>query len=899
MTPARFALIVNSVEGTASVQLSVSGQLIDGSQIDLTSQQRGTTYSSSNLDSCNFGNESGKVFASSPGVCTISVANNGFTTQAEGSVSTFTPSALSFVDIPGFGNGLSFYRGYAFIAAGSGGLQVVDPGQDRTTPTIVGALSLPGNANDIAIENDVAFVAAGASGLHAIDISNPRAPRLIRSLALEGNALSLKVRDNSVFIGSNANLHIIDVTNPSALILTSSLSLGSGSIWDIELDTQRALLAVALGGDGVSFVDIGNVAAPAVRVSYVEEEVRSVSLRGNYAIIGGQDGTRSIDISTLSNPQLASQVSLELGGILNDIALSGNFAIGADIYFVNGVPILNIEDPGNISPRAILSFPGNGNGMAVALDDAYVYLLADAAQSNRGRTSGNSKLYVGQYRSREDRAGVSPEVSITAPLEGSIHFEGAQLTVTANALDDVAVQNVSFLVNDEVVFTTSSTPYRYTFTVPNRVNSLKLGVRATDLGGNIGVGEAVTVQVVPDPLTLVTGQVFNEDGTAAVGATVTTAGGRSSVTGNEGRYEIGGVPTVLGAISVVASLSSSGGEVTGVSQSTLPVRGGVTSVGSIILVPAQFERSLGTFISNQDDTFYSRSLPFSFRFFGQDYTQIFVGTNGYITFGAGDNNYVETLPDFSSLPRISAFFDDLYGAVGESGAGVFINDQIPGKFIITHDRVGHFDLYGSNTIQIQLFQDGRIVFVYDGITALDTGTIVGITPGPQAPLEQINLSDTSNYEAPVGSGLYEYFTGANTFDIDRSFVLFTPRSDGGYGVRVLTAPPIAQSSLISSQTAVPVLGLRARSFARSSSSLDTANAEVHIRSSSNPDYQGMTNTDSQGEFSLNGVPGGGISVVIEKEGRIVGVGGGVVDTEDLSAANTLEIKVSAPNQEAK
>lgn len=409
------------------------------------------------------------------------------------------------------------------------------------------------------------------------------------------------------------------------------------------------------------------------------------------------------------------------------------------------------------------------------------------------------------------------------------------------------------------------------------------------------------MQVVPDPLTLVTGQVLNEDGTPAVGATVTTVGGRSAVTGNEGRFEIGTTPTVLGNISVLARfIDPTGNEFTGVSQSIPPVRGGVTDTGNTILIPARFERELGIFISNRDDANFSLAVPFSFRFFGIDYTQVFVSTNGYITFNQGDSNWVETLPSFSELPRISAFFDDLWGLKGQTGAGMFVNDQIPGKFIVTYDRVGHYEFGGSNTLQIQLFEDGRIIFAYDGITALDTGSITGITPGPQTTSEQIDFSTTTSFDGSPRTGIYEYFTGANTFDIDRSFIIFTPKNDGGYNVRAITPPPVAQSSLISSETPLQTLGLRARSITSAvDASLETANAEVHILSSSNPDYQGMTNTDSRGNFSLNGVPAGGMSVVIEKEGRVVGVGGGVFTEDDLSAANTLEVKVNAPNEAKK
>ena len=93
--PSAFVLNVNAIEGQASQQLTILGHLIDGKTvIDLTSTQRGTTYSSSDLTICNFGSPDGNVFAGSSGTCTITVKNNGFTAQSTGTVSGFSPTPL-------------------------------------------------------------------------------------------------------------------------------------------------------------------------------------------------------------------------------------------------------------------------------------------------------------------------------------------------------------------------------------------------------------------------------------------------------------------------------------------------------------------------------------------------------------------------------------------------------------------------------------------------------------------------------------------------------------------------------------------------------------------------------------------------------------------------------------
>src|SRR5205823_1702838 len=100
--PGSFVLNVNTIQGLASQQLSVLGHLIDGkTTLDLTSTLRGTSYSSSDLTICNFGAPDGNVFAGLDGACTISIATGGFSAQATGVVRAFSPTALSFITIPG------------------------------------------------------------------------------------------------------------------------------------------------------------------------------------------------------------------------------------------------------------------------------------------------------------------------------------------------------------------------------------------------------------------------------------------------------------------------------------------------------------------------------------------------------------------------------------------------------------------------------------------------------------------------------------------------------------------------------------------------------------------------------------------------------------------------------
>lgn len=74
--------------------------------------------------------------------------------------------------------------------------------------------------------------------------------------------------------------------------------------------------------------------------------------------------------------------------------------------------------------------------------------------------------------------------------------------------------------------------------------------------------------------------------------------------------------------------------------------------------------------------------------------------------------------------------------------------------------------------------------------------------------------------------------------------------------------------------------------------LDISNAEVIVTSSSNTAYVGMTNTDTQGRFVLNGVPAGGLSVIIRRNGVVIAQGAGVAAGGNLSEAQAINITVT-------
>ncbi|HEX6098540.1 MAG TPA: Ig-like domain-containing protein [Thermoanaerobaculia bacterium] len=890
--PPAFTLLVNTLIGEAYTQMRVTGRLRDGTTIDLTPASRGTSYASSNLGVCNFGGVDGRVFGSNDGSCVITVTNSGFTGTSTGVVRTFAPRTLSAINIPGYANNVEVSGAFAYVAAGATGLQVVNVA-NPAAPAIVGSRDTPGTAIDVRLSGRYAYVADGASGLQIFDVVTPTTPVLVGSVDTPGTAQDLAVADNLVYIADGNGLVIVNAANPAAPIVVGSVTTGA-TTRGVDVAGTRAVVA---DDAAVRVIDVSNPSAPVVRGSVsIPGGPKDVRIAGNLAYVAAYTG--GFRIIDFTNPAAPIQIgSLPTQFVPRDVEVAGRFAIFAEQLFPNAVPFVDVLTPSAPALKGVINFSPLGDyaGTGIAVSGPYVYMTGEFfVVNNHFGATGNTRLFIGQYLPLEDLAGVPPEVTIASPAAGETLIEETQISVEAAATDDIAVSQVQFHVNGELAFVDTSAPYAYSFAIPAGLRTLSLRVVASDLGDNLATAQ-MTLPVIPDPLTTVSGIVVDAAGVPVVGATVTTLDGLSTLTGPGGTFSIFGVSTVRGGVIANARFVEPDGTIlTGSSPAVAPVRAGVTNAGTITIAEAVFEENIGTFVSSCDDCTFLRNLPFPFPFYGTTWSQVYVGTNGYVTFGAGDQTYTETLPAFNTLPRISAFFDDLYG---DTSGGMYINDTLPGRFVITHKTVPHYEYDGSNTLQIILFADGRIQFAYRGMTALETGAIVGLTPGPNRPFLQLDYSNTPQAEVAANTAVYEYFNANNRFDLDFGYIHFAPRPGGGYTVRTTVAPPAPLTMELSGAPAGTSVSAASGRIEATAENV-FAKAEVEVISSRNGKYKGHGNTDHRGVFKLKKVPAGGVNVVLRRRGEIVGVGSGVLIPE-AGRPNAFHIEIVSPSTASK
>jgi hypothetical protein len=318
------------------------------------------------------------------------------------------------------------------VAAGSAGLQVVDV-SNHAAPQRVASLALAGNANDVKLSGGRAFVAGGTAGLHIIDIGNPLAPRLIQTVDTKGEAVDVRAYGNLAFVANSAlGLQIVDIGPGAPAHITGAIKT-PGVPRGVD---ATGTIAVVAGSAGLHFVNVANPAAPVILgARSLPDDAKDVVVNGPIAYVADYTGSLQIvDFSTPAAARVVGSTTSGVGGILMDVTLSGPFVLGADVGFVNGIPIISVSLPSNPIVRAELDFPRptyrDDNGTGIAADASYVYLTASQGIFENG-VSGDTGLYIGQYRSAEDLNGVAPTVRITSPLQGATFVEG-ETTATSS-----------------------------------------------------------------------------------------------------------------------------------------------------------------------------------------------------------------------------------------------------------------------------------------------------------------------------------------------------------------------------------------------------------------------------------------------------------------------------------
>ncbi len=166
-------------------------------------------------------------------------------------------------------------------------------------------------------------------------------------------------------------------------------------------------------------------------------------------------------------------------------------------------------------------------------------------------------------------------------------------------------------------------------------------------------------------------------------------------------------------------------------------------------------------------------MPFSFKYYELDYTQLRISTDGWIAFGSGTQTAPENtvLPNNDNITAMAAvFWDDLYDEQITEGEILYYNDIANHRFIIQWDSITHNDNVGEPKREIfqailldpahypTLTGNGELIFQYKNVEEIENNTI-----GTENNIQSIGLQYVFNnsYDATasnLANGLAIKFT---------------------------------------------------------------------------------------------------------------------------------------------
>jgi hypothetical protein len=123
--------------------------------------------------------------------------------------------------------------------------------------------------------------------------------------------------------------------------------------------------------------------------------------------------------------------------------------------------------------------------------------------------------------------------------------------------------------------------------------------------------------------------------------------------------------------------------------------------------------SVGTEVFPGEDGYVGPvNIGFNFPFYENSYSGIYIGSNGFLSFGGGSGDYSnDPIPNSSSPNNIIApYWDDLspqYGSV------YYYRDTLNDRFIVSFNEVENWNYGGSLTFEAILDPSGQIMFQYD------------------------------------------------------------------------------------------------------------------------------------------------------------------------------------------
>ncbi len=246
----------------------------------------------------------------------------------------------------GYASGIFIVNNYAYIAAGSYGLQIYDI-SNTANSVLLGSYDTQATAKDVYVQNQIAYVADDTDGVYIIDVSNPSSPSLLSTYATPTYAWGVAVSGTTMYVADYNSLQIINVTDPHNPTFLGSYD---GTTAAQSLVVSGNYIYLADGSSGLRIIDVSDPENPFRKGIYnTPGSANGVTLSGTTAYVAdGGSGLQIINVSNPAKPNLLG--TYDTDGTANRVAINGTTAFVAD--FNKGLKMLDVSNPSAVTQIA-------------------------------------------------------------------------------------------------------------------------------------------------------------------------------------------------------------------------------------------------------------------------------------------------------------------------------------------------------------------------------------------------------------------------------------------------------------------------------------------------------------------------------------------------------------------
>jgi len=289
-------------------------------------------------------------------------------------------SSLGAFGISGGSKNVAVAGDYAYVAAGSAGLIIVNVSNPES-PVLVGSYTAR-TANDVAVSNGYAYVASGGNadgtnGLLVLNVLPPSAPARAGFLKTAGAARGVAIQGNYAYLADGLNeLVMINVSNPAAPSQAGKSASVIRNFADVFVSGSSAYIAMDTDVKRYNISNPASISHTAAALGgYTGDDVLCV--HGNGTVLAAAVGAKGVSLLNPNTANLVNMPKLIPGDGLYDTAgtASGVFVSGNYVYVAdggNGLVVLDISTPSAPAQVIQVSTVGFASGVFVSGDKVYV-----------------------------------------------------------------------------------------------------------------------------------------------------------------------------------------------------------------------------------------------------------------------------------------------------------------------------------------------------------------------------------------------------------------------------------------------------------------------------------------------------------------------------------------------